>query len=260
MKVKLSICIVLYKNYIDAIEAVKSIEEYTSNHFSKVIYLVDNSPENSYGIDELLKSIKKYGDIVYLTTGKNLGFGKGQNYVIDRLESQYHAIINPDILLIKDSFSKIIEYLDKREDIGAVIPLIVDENDKLQPVYREELTVVDIFIRMFCKNLFPKRIAEHSMQYMDYTKEFQVPFGQGSFLVFRTKLFQELKGFDDNFFMYVEDADLCKRVNQISKLMYFPGTKVIHKWKKGSHKDVMLLKHHVQSMGYYFKKWGLKLY
>ena len=98
------------------------------------------------------------------------------------------------------------------------------------------------------------------MQDMDFSKTFQVPFGQGSFLIIRSELFKEIGGFDDNFFMYVEDADLCKRVNQVSKLMYYPGARVIHKWEKGSHKNRMLLKYHVQSMIYYFRKWGMKIF
>ena len=71
---------------------------------------------------------------------------------------------------------------------------------------------------------------------------------------------EKLNGFDDNFFMYLEDADLCKRVNQVSKLMYLPTATVIHKWAKGSHKNKTLFKHHVNSMKYYFKKWGYKLF
>ena len=106
---------------------------------------------------------------------------------------------------------------------------------------------------------FEKRKAKHTMQYQDYTKPFRVPFGQGSFLVVRTELFKELNGFDDNFFMYLEDADLCKRVNQISKLMYFPNATVIHKWGRGSHTNKTLFKYHLQSMMVYFKKWGIKL-
>lgn len=96
------------------------------------------------------------------------------------------------------------------------------------------------------------------MKDMDFTKPFQVPFGQGSFLVVRSELFKDLGGFDDNFFMYCEDADLCRGVNQVSKLMYFPGARVIHKWEAGSHRNKTLFKYHVQSMKYYFKKWGWK--
>ena len=121
------------------------------------------------------------------------------------------------------------------------------------------MTVFDVFNRMFLKGFFKKRFEKHIMKDMDFNMPFQVPFGQGSFLVIRSILFKKLDGFDDRFFMYCEDADLCKRVNLISKLMYFPNTKIIHKWEKGSHHNIKLLKYHIISMLLYFKKWGLKL-
>ena len=114
----------------------------------------------------------------------------------------------------------------------------------------------DMFIRMFLKGAFKKRQAYHTMQDMDYTKVFEVPFAQGSFLLIRTELFKQLKGFDERFFLYMEDADLCKRLNQISRLCYCPYTTVIHKWEMGSHKSARLFKLHVQSMISYFCKWG----
>lgn len=98
------------------------------------------------------------------------------------------------------------------------------------------------------------------MQDMDYEKPFPVPFAQGSFLVIRTELFRELEGFDERYFMYMEDADLCKRVNNVSSLWYCPDTAVIHKWERGSHKDKKLLKIHILSMFRYFRKWGWKIW
>lgn len=258
----LSITIVAYNNYQDIKNAVDSIEKNTSKKINKQIYIVDNSclKKEDKEVKDFCKNISKYKDVKYIDVGKNLGFGKGHNYVIKELNSKYHAIVNPDVLLEEDAFSKIISYLDKNEDIGMCIPNITDEDGNRQPVYRLELTIFDMFIRMFCKGLFNKRKEKHTMQNMDYSKPFQVPFGQGSFLVIRTDLFKKLKGFDDNFFMYLEDADLCKRVNEVSKLMYFPDATVIHKWEKGSHKDKTLFRHHLNSMKYYFKKWGYKLF
>ena len=98
------------------------------------------------------------------------------------------------------------------------------------------------------------------MQDMDYGKPFQVPFAQGSFLVVQTGLFQQIGGFDERYFMYMEDADLCRRVNMASSLLYCPDTEVIHKWERGSHKDKKLRRMHVESMIRYFSKWGWKLW
>jgi hypothetical protein len=148
--------------------------------------------------------------------------------------------------------------MEKNPDIGMCIPKITDMEGKIQKAYRKEITVFDMFIRRFCKNGFVKRMEEHTLQDRDYSTCFNVPFGQGSFLVIRSELFKRLQGFDEGFFMYLEDADLCRRVNLVSKLVYVPTVTVIHKWEQGSHKNKTLFKYHLNSMKYYFRKWGVK--
>lgn len=258
---KVTVCIVAYHNYEEIIQALKTMHEYTPSSLDVKTFIVDNSTNSSADAKKRFAAdLKKFPGTEYADPGKNLGFGKGHNYIIDRLDSEYHCIMNPDIIFCEDAFSPIVSYMDKNKNVGMVIPNMTDESGERQKVYRKELTVADMFIRMFCKGLFPKRMADHTLQYKDYTKPFQVPFGQGSFLVIRTELFKKLNGFDDNFFMYLEDADLCKRVNQKTRLMYLPDATVIHKWKKESHKNMKLFKIHVASMRYYFKKWGWKLW
>lgn len=261
MSVKLSACIVAYNNYEDIKAAIASMEKYTSPELSKRIYIVDNGVAVSKpeAVKEFKSFIEKIGDVEYIDAGGNLGFGKGHNQVLPVIDSEYHAIVNPDILFCEDAFSKIVEWMDINSDIGMCIPLLTDEEGNRQEVYRRELTVFDMFNRMFLKGAFKGRAKKHTMQDMDFTKPFEVPFGQGSFLVVRSELFKKLCGFDDRYFMYCEDADLCKRVNQVSKLMYYPGARVIHKWEKGSHGNRTLFNYHMQSMKMYFKKWGWKV-
>lgn len=255
MMTDLSITIVAFNNEDDVTKAVCSIMEHTALSIAKKIYLVDNSTKPN----ALFKLAEKFCEVTYLKTESNLGFGKGHNQVLPLLDSRYHAIVNPDILLTEDSFSVLMDFM-KKQNCGMVIPRLLDTEGNLQAVYRRELTVFDMFIRFFLKKGFKKRKAHHTMQDMDYEKPFPVPFAQGSFLVIQTGLFKELNGFDEGFFMYVEDADLCKRVNAFSTLYYCPDTSVVHKWEKGSHKDKSLRKEHIRSMLYYFKKWGWKLW
>lgn len=260
MSIDLSVCIIAYHNFDDIRVAISSLEKYTSNKIRKQIYIIDNGSENATKnekekIDNILS---RYNDVTYIDAKENLGFGKGNNYILPILTSKYHCIMNPDVIFNEDAFSPIIEYLDNNSSVGMVIPNIVDETGNRVAVYRQELTIFDMFIRMFFKNNFKKRQEWHTMQYEDYSKPFQVPFGQGSFLVIKTELFKRINGFDERYFMYMEDADLCKRVNQVSKLMYFPGATVVHKWQRGSHKNKKLFKYHIESMRHYFKKWGYK--
>lgn len=262
MSSKVSATIVAYNNYEEIMAAVESMERYTSPELSRVLYIVDNGtkvsdPARTAAFRTFLQA---YDDVVYVDAGANLGFGAGHNLVMDRLDSQYHAIVNPDILFCEDAFSKIAAWMDVHPEVGMVIPDVRNEQGERQLVYRKELTVWDTFVRFFCMGLFPRRVRSHTLQDEDYSRPFRVPFGQGSFLVVRTQLFRDLQGFDDHYFMYVEDADLCRRVNEVSSLMYFPGATVIHKWNRASHRNVRLFAHHIHSLFYYFKKWGVRLF
>lgn len=249
----ITITIVAYEDRKDVIKAVSSIERYTSSELTKKIYIVDNS-EVPLDFSDAFAGLS---DVEVFHPDKNLGFGGGHNYVLPKLASKYHAIVNPDIELKEDSFKAIIDYLDS-SSCGMVIPRLVDSEGKRQAACRRELTVTDMFIRMFVKGGFKKRRALHTMEDMDYSKAFEVPFAQGSFLVLKTELFKQLNGFDERYFMYMEDADLCKRVWQLAPVMYFPGTEVVHRWEKGSHKSKKLLFIHIKSMIKYFNKWGWK--
>ena len=248
----ISIAIVAYNDEEDVRNAVCSIEEHTAATISKKIYIVDNSSRPNG-----LKTLEMMYPLQYVHPGENLGFGGGHNYVLPFLDSEFHAIVNPDILLTEDSFSRIISFM-QNDRIGMVIPRMTDEAGNMQKVCRREITVADMFIRFCVPFLFKKRQSYHTMQDMDYQKSFQVPFAQGSFLVIRTELFRKLGGFDRRYFMYMEDADLCRQVNEISSLWYCPDTTVVHRWERGSHKDIKLLKLHIISMIKYFKKWGWK--
>lgn len=251
----ISITIVAYNDEEDVKNAVCSIMEHTAVTIQKKIYIVDNSTEkNSL---ELFAEQQK--EVFYRKPKENLGFGGGHNYVLSELGSKYHAIVNPDIILKEDSLKILIEFMEQGE-MGMAVPRMTDEQGKLQSAYRRELTVFDMGIRMFLSPCFKKRQAYHTMQDMDYSKPFPVPFAQGSFLVIRTELFQKLGGFDTRYFMYVEDADICKQVNQCSSLYYCPNTTVIHKWERASKKNGKLRRVHMASMFRYFRKWGWKLW
>lgn len=252
----LSISIVAFHDYDDIKKAITSIVQYTSIPYE--MYVFDNSVDDPQ--KEEFQSFLQVNHVHYVDNHENQGFGKGHNHALEYIDSKYHAIINPDIVIQEDVFGSIFQYLDHHPEVGMVIPKIVDDTGHLQEAYRKEITVFDMFTRYFGRHIFKKRIQDHTLSYMDYSKPFQVPFAQGCFLVIRTNLFRQLHGFDDRFFMYMEDADLSKRINQVSKVMYLPDVEVIHHWQKGSHKNKRLFKIHVQSARKYFHKWGWKLW
>ena len=76
-------------------------------------------------------------------------------------------------------------------------------------------------------------------------------------MLFRSLDFKNLNGFDERYFLYLEDADLCRRIQQYEKkIMFFPNVHVIHEHQKGSSKNVKLFFIHLSSAIKYFLKWG----
>lgn len=252
-KKKITISIVAYNNYNKIIQVVNLVNTYAKK-LSKEIMIIDNSSHKEKKNIEKLKSID---EVKYIDAKKNLGYGKANNLAYDQAsDSDYFAVINPDILLEEDSFSKIVKYLDNNPETGAVIPKIIDSDNKILPVYRRNLTLANVITRYINPfGIFDNFNKFNIMQDHDFNQVFQVPFGQGSFLVIRSSIFKKINGFDERYFMYLEDADLCRKINEVSKLEYFPYTEVTHQWQKGSHKSFKLMFIHFRSMYKYFKKW-----
>lgn len=272
--VPISLSVVLYRDYRTPAAMIRSLMQFTDPNLRFQIIAVDNSNLDSG--DSLTEDRDRFVNefsgtgadtnsdsstcrFQYVDVHKNLGFGKANNVALNMVNSQYHVFINPDILFISDALSVLKTFMDSHLDVGMCIPRMVDAERHPLKVYRRDITVLDAFNRMILKNRLRKRDYWHTMGSEDYSKPFRVPFGQGSFLFARTELLKQLGGFDDSFFMYLEDADLCRRVNQVSQLAYCPDTTVIHKWEQGSHKSLKLFKEHLKSYIIYFKKWGLEL-
>lgn len=259
--VTLSITIVVYKKYDDVLLAVHLIEHFTDTKLSKKIYIVDNSvyADDNHYKQTFLDTLSNYKDVEYIDTKKNLGFGKGHNYVLPQLNSNFHAIVNPDIVLYSDAFSPLISFLQQNPNVGMTAPILTDEYNNIQPVCRRDLTLLDLFCRSFHLKCFEKRMKYHVMAEVDMSKDFECPFIQGSFLVVRTEIFKKIKGFDERYFMYAEDADLCRTIRHQSKIIVHTDVKVVHKWEKASHTNFKLMKIHLISLLKYFCKWGWKL-
>ena len=263
-KPDVSLSVVLYRDYESPLEMIESLAAVVDPGLRIRLYVVDNSdlPEGDplwAARGAFCEEASELDFVEYVDAQGNLGFGAANNLALMRSDAEYHVFVNPDVLFTEDALSELRAFMDAVPEVGMCIPRITDETGEMQLVYRREVTVLDAFNRILLKNAMGKRDRWHCMRNEDYTRPFRVPFGQGSLLFGRTALLKRLGGFDERFFMYLEDADLCKRVNEVSALYYCPDATVIHKWEKGSHKDVTLLKHHLRSYLTYFRKWGLKL-
>ena len=253
----LTICIVTYNNDRTLARALQALFDYAPPSVKMRIFLVDNASSSS-----TKEQIAPFLDrITYIPSDKgNIGFGSANNLVIGELDSRYHVIMNPDVYLQDDtSLTTLMKYLDEHTDVGMVVPGIVDEQGAVQYLCRRNLTVLDLFLRFSPVKLGSKRQDYHAMMDKDYSTSFDVEFASGCFLMIRTDLYRQLGGFDENYFLYAEDADLTRRVNRISRTVYVPQAVVCHAWQRASYRDPAMTRIHLRSLWYYFRKWGFHL-
>lgn len=252
---KLTGCIVLYQNKINVVK--KTIDSFLACDEVSILYLVDNSPTSE------LKLLSNDPRTIYIFNDKNLGFGKAHNIAIQKSieqKSDYHFVLNPDIYFDKIQLSKIVTYLENNKEFGQLMPQIRYPNEEIQYLCKKNPKPFDLFLRRFApkflQNKFQKRMDEFEYRDKDYNEIMvDVPYFSGCFMVFRTSILEKVKGFDERIFMYIEDADITRRVLEVSRTVYFPAAKIYHHYEKGSYKKMKLMFYNLHGAFIYFRKW-----
>lgn len=248
MKPRVIVSIVLFNHcYDDLKDTLSSL--YDEICVEKII-LIDNGG-SGWAADIAIDKVN------YIKTSKNRGFGAGHNLAINDSSDfeGYFLICNPDISFTTGQLDKLLSYAWDN-DISFISPRIIYKDGTQQYSCRLLPTPFNLFLRRF----FPKRALKSDLKYelkeADYNNIFSPPSVSGCFMLLTNSLLQELKGFDERFFMYLEDVDLCRRALSLTKIYYYPETTVVHLFNKGSYKSKLLLCYHIRSAISYFNKWG----
>ncbi|MGN0548704.1 MAG: glycosyltransferase family 2 protein [Acutalibacteraceae bacterium] len=215
------------------------------------LYVLDNG--SSDGTPEYIE--KNYPDVTVIRSGKNVGFGAGHNIIINQVESKYHAVINPDIVLTQNAVKKMADYMDGNPDIGLLSPRICFPDGRDQILGKRNPHLKYLVASRLRGDEPSKLLREYAMLDCDLSKPTEIENATGCFMFIRTDILKSIGGFDDGFFMYFEDADLARRVNEVSKCVYYPDAVVNHVWGRDSKRNFKLMLVHINSMLRYFRKW-----
>ena len=215
------------------------------------LYVLDNG--SSDGTPEFIE--KNYPDVTVIRSGKNVGFGAGHNIIINQVESKYHAVINPDIVLTQNAVKKMADYMDENPDIGLLSPRICFPDGRDQILGKRNPHLKYLVASRLRGDEPSKLLKEYAMLDCDLSKPTEIENATGCFMFIRTDVLKSIGGFDDGFFMYFEDADLARRINEVSKCVYYPDAVVNHVWGRDSKRNFKLMLVHINSMLRYFRKW-----
>ena len=248
--------LVVYKN--EKQQLLAAIQSFLNTKLKVKLFLVDNSPTNE------LKNIITDDRVIYIHNPKNPGFGASHNIVIEKsieLNSRYHLVLNPDIYFESGTLENIINYMENKSEIGHLMPKILYPNGDFQFLCKTNPTIFDLFTRGFMPDLlkqkFKKRIDKFTFKDSNFDEIiYNIPYLSGCFMFFRTSILREVGFFDDNFFMYLEDADITRRFLEVSKTAYYPNATVFHHYAGLTHKNWKFKWITIKSAFVYFNKWG----
>jgi len=257
MKPKASIIIVHYHNQKVLFSCLNSIKTHKPKASFEVI-VVDNDEKKV--IDKQLK--KKFPWVKYLKSPGNLGYAAGNNLGAKIAKGKYLFILNPDTQILPGAIDKLVKFLEKNKSAAVAAPLLLNRRQQPYPLQgTSELTPLKgIFALSFINKLFPNNPISKSYwsNWQDKTKlnqSRQVEVVPGSAFLIRKSIFNKLKGFDENFFLYFEESDLGKRlIDKDYQLFILPQAKIIHHWAAVTPKSPEIKQHFNRSRYYYFKK------
>lgn len=236
---------------------LKRIIQCSINSIIDIVYIIDNSPTDE--LRTLVSNFKSH-KLIYIYGQGNIGFGRANNIGIKKsLEkgSEYHIILNPDIIFESEGFEMMKDFMDRHNDVGMMAPKLIYPDGKPQVTAMMLPTPLDMFGRRLLPNFIKERINEHyELRNCDLSVSRCIPNICGCFMFIRTSVLTMSGLFDDRFFMYFEDFDLVRRVHKVSIIAYFPHATVIHAHAAEHRTNRFLLKESIKSAIKYFNKWG----
>ncbi|MBO0459966.1 glycosyltransferase family 2 protein [Enterococcus hulanensis] len=226
------------------------------------IKIFDNASESAYR-----ERLRKYLDYPFVKIEfheENKGFGFGHNANLLNTTG-YGIIFNPDIILSENHLKEMVIHLANYPKCGLLAPKILNEDGTTQYLIRNHLNVFDYILRFIpfkiVKRLFAKRLAKFECRDLPEGQDSFVRMISGSFMVVDLAKFNEIEGFDERYFMYFEDNDLCRKMEQAGyKAIYSPQFAVVHLYERGAVKNRKLFFIFLQSMKKYFQKWGWQFF
>jgi GT2 family glycosyltransferase len=217
------------------------------------IIVVDN-----HSADSSISILKKFADVHVIENTENRGFGAAANQGIALVETQNVLVLNVDVYAVPGSITALQKFLSETNDAGAVAPRLSFPDGSLQLSCRNFPTPFTLFLYFsFLDRIFP---TKYRLRAKDHQSTRSVEQPMGAAIMIRKKVLDQIGGFDETFFLYMEDVDLCERIIREGwKIYYYPAAEFIHDAGGSSRQDSYRSQaDFIRSAQLYFRKKGFQ--
>lgn len=247
----LSIITLNYKKSHLTLACLESLHDQFADEFKKgdmEIIVVDNDSKDD-SVEKIGTEIvkKKYPQTHIFASRENGGFGKGNNFGAKRAKGKYVVFLNNDTIVKDRGLLNMAKYLESHPDVAILGGQLRNPDGSLQASAGVFYTLFNAFLLLLGMQKFglldksPDQIAS-----VDWVK--------GGLMMVRKDIFEALKGFDENIFMYTEDMELCYRAKQMGKKIFFYPDVLITHAEHGSGNRSFAIVHIYKGLLYFYKK------
>lgn len=216
----LSIIIVNWNSGKLVYECIKSINDNTKYIQYEIIVIDNNSDDKSY-----LDLVEKEENVRLIYSSENLGFSRGNNLGAKNAKGEYILCLNPDTIILKDALNKSLAYIKLKKGDNLVGIRLLNKDRTLQISSCKFFNCISYFLGTFTMS--------NNMHYKNHETDWVM----GAFMLLPKSLYFKISGFNESYFMYSEDLELCYRVKQAGgKVLFFGGTEIIHLYNQSGKK------------------------
>lgn len=267
---KLSIAIVVHATPAAMLEAClsalhQSLKRLPGLTDGSRLLIIDNSPPHQRLPDsqrEVLLSLCPVADARWILLDTNRGYGQAQNQALPWLGSDWHLLMNPDVMLDPDALATGVAYLQDHAETGLVAPAMRDGQGTPLYLCKRHPSLGILLLRAFApgwlKQPFRHRLAHYEARDLQIGTEpvSAMPIASGCCMLLRSALFRELGGFDERYFLYFEDFDLSLRLRQRANITWLPGMTAIHHGGHAARKGWRHIAWFIRSGWRFFRRFG----
>lgn len=257
---KISVIIVSYNVKDFICQCIRSVYRSDLKDEDYEIIVIDNDSH-----DNTINNLEnEFPNVKIIKNEINEGFSKAVNKGYQISKGDYICILNPDVIIQNDTLSKLLKKTTKDSNIGAIGPKIINTDGTVQHSCKRSFPtpINSIFRLLKLDKIFPKSkiFGKYNLTYLDVDKEHAVDVLSGAFMFIPKKIFKLVDGFDQRFFMFGEDIDLCHKIKDLGyKIIYTPDSEIIH-YKGESVKNAPydMINVFYSAMDLYYQKYSKK--
>lgn len=219
-------------------DLLQDIKSHCNGHIAELLLTINVEEPMPVALDSLPFRVKVIRNLL------PKGFGENHNQAFHQSTGNYFCVLNPDIRFDVCPFSALLVCLQDTR-VGVAVPLVVNAQGQLEDSARHFPSPISILKKLF--------FQPRELDFEFGTESQPVDWAAGMFLLFTRQVFQRISGFDERYFLYYEDVDICARLRLAKyQVMVCPDAQVVHHAQRTSRRRLRYLVWHLRSMARFF--------